>query len=141
MEMIRARSGNSDLFTALALGDLATAERLLIENPSVVVPAGASFGVLHLMAKRNNVAAVKWLLDHGVDPSARWNHWDDQVTPLHLAIMQGHTEIVRLLLAARADPSVRDTQHNADAIGWAEFFGRKDILQLLSRKSGDTSWP
>lgn len=141
MEMIRARSGNTDLFTALALGDRATAERLLRENPSVVMPGGASFGVLHLMAKRNNVAAVEWLLDHGVDPSARWNHWDAEVTPIHLAIMQGHTEIARLLLAAGADPSVRDTQHNADAIGWAEFFGRKDILQLLSRKSGDTSWP
>jgi len=139
MEMIRARSGNTDLFTALALGDQATAERLLRENPGVAERGGASFGVLHLMAKRNNVAAVKWLLDHGVDPSARWNHWDAEVTPLHLAIMQGHKEIARLLLAAGADPSVRDTQHNADAIGWAEFFGRKDILELLSRKSGDTA--
>jgi ankyrin repeat protein len=139
MEMIRARSGNADLFTALALGDQATAERILKENPGVVERGGTSFGVLHLMAKRNNIAAVKWLLDHGVDPSARWSHWDAEVTPLHLAIMQGHTEIVRLLLAARADPSIRDSKHNADATGWAEFFERKDILALLSRKSGRAS--
>jgi len=139
MEMIRARSGNTDLFTALALGDQPTAERILTENPGVVERGRASFGVLHLMVKRNNVAAVKWLLGHGVDPSARWSHWDAEVTPLHLAIMLGHTEIVRLLLAAGADPSIRDSKHNADATGWAEFFERKDILALLSRKPGHAS--
>ena len=139
MEMIRARGGSTDLFTALALGDYATAERLLRENPGVVAPGGASFGVLHLVAKRNNVAAVKWLLDHGVDPSPRWAHWDADVTPLHLAIMQGHTEVVRLLLAAGADPGIRDNRHDADATGWAEFFERKDILQLLSGKPGHAS--
>ena len=76
-----------------------------------------------------------------MDPSARWSHWDAEVTPLHLAIMKGHTEIVRLLVASGADPSIRDSKHDADAIGWAEFFGRKDILQILSRTPGDTSWP
>jgi ankyrin repeat protein len=138
MEMIRAR-GPMDLFTALALGEWEIAARILSENRGVVAPGGASFGVLHLMAKRNSAAAVKWLLDHGVDPSARWSHWDAEVTPLHLAIMQGHIDIVRLLVAAGADPSIRDTKHDADAIGWAEFFGRKDILQILRNKSGGAS--
>jgi ankyrin repeat protein len=138
MEMIRAR-GTMDLFTALALGEWESAARLLKGNPGMAAPGGASLGVLHLMAKRNNLAAVKWLLDHGVDPSARWAHWDADVTPLHLAIMQGHTEVVRLLLAAGADPSIRDNRHDADATGWAEFFQRKDILQLLSRNSGHAS--
>lgn len=137
MELLRAR-GTTDLFTALALREWGAAERLLRENPGVVTPGGASFGVLHLMAKRNNVAAVKWLLDHRVDPSPLWAHWDADVTPLHLAIMLGHTEVVRLLLAAGADPSIRDSKHNADAIGWAEFFERKEILKLLFRKNGDT---
>ena len=61
MEAIRARGGTKDLFTALALSEWETAARLLSENPTVVEPGGASAGVLHLMAKRNNVAAVKWL--------------------------------------------------------------------------------
>ena len=137
MELLRERGG-ADLFTALALREWDTAERILKSEPGIVAPDGASFRVLHLMAKRNNLPAVKWLLDHGADPSALWAHWDADVTPLHLAIMQGHTEIVRLLLAAGADPTIKDSKHHADATGWAEFFGRNDILPMLARNSGDT---
>jgi ankyrin repeat protein len=135
MEMLRARGGASDLFTALALSEWETAERLLSENPGVVERAGASAGVLHLMAKRNDADAVKWLLDHSVDPNVRWSHWDAEVTPLHLAVMQGHAEVVRLLLAAGADPTIRDSQHDADAIGWAEFFQRAEIVAMLKNRA------
>jgi ankyrin repeat protein len=85
MEMIRARGG-MDLLTAVALRDWETAGRLLRENPGAVERAGASAGVLHLMAKRGDAAAVKWLLDHNLDPDARWSHWDAEVTSLHLAV-------------------------------------------------------
>ena len=132
MEMIRARVGTTDLFTDLALGDWDSATRLLSENPAVVKDGGASSGVLHLMAKRNNVAAVKWLLDHSVDPNVRWNHWDAAVTPLHLAILGRHPEVVRILLAAGADPTIRDTKHKATATEWAEFFGYKEIVRILA---------
>jgi len=132
MEMIRARVGTTDLFANLALGDWDSAARLLTENPDVVKRGGAASGVLHLMAKRNNVAAVKWLLDHGVDPNARWNHWDAAVTPLHLAILGRHPEVVRILLAAGADPTIRDTKHKATATEWAEFFGYKEIVRILA---------
>jgi ankyrin repeat protein len=91
--------------------------------------------VLHLMAKRNNVGAVKWLLDHGADPDARWAHWEAEVTPLHLAASQGHAESVRLLLIGGADPNVLDSKHDADAIGWAEFFGKPDIVQILKART------
>ena len=42
-------------------------------------------GALHLTAKRGDAAAVRWLLERGADPNARWGHWDAEVTPLHLA--------------------------------------------------------
>jgi ankyrin repeat protein len=132
MEAIRARGGIRDLFTAVALSEWETAARLLSENPSVVAPGGASAGVLHLMAKRNNVAAVNWLLDHGLDPNARWSHWDAEVTPLHLAASQGHADVVRLLLAAGADPSIRDSKHDGDAAGWADHFGQSEVVKILS---------
>ena len=138
MEMIRSRGGTKDLFAAVALGDWEPAARILNEDPSVVAPGGASAGVLHLMAKRGNTEAVRWLLDHGVEPNARWAHWDADVTPLHLAAMQGHADVVRLLLAAGANPSIYDSKHNGDAIGWAEFFRQKEVAQILkahARKS------
>jgi ankyrin repeat protein len=53
------------------------------------------------------------------------------VTPLHLAVLQGHVEMARALLAAGADPSIRDSRHDAGAIGWAEFFQRGEIVRLL----------
>ena len=137
LETIRARGGTKDLFTALALGEWAAAARLLSESPGVAEPGGTSFGVLHLMAKRNGVAAAKWLLDRGLDPNARWAHWDAEVTPLHLAVMQDHADVVRVLLDAGADPGIRDSKHDSDAIGWAEFFRRTDILQMLRNDRGE----
>jgi ankyrin repeat protein len=83
------------------------------------------------MAKRNGVAAVRWLLDHEADPNAFWPHWDAEVTPLHLAAAQGHAEVVRLLLDAGADPRLRDGKHDGDAAGWARHFGRPEIVRLL----------
>jgi len=122
------RGGALDLVASLSLEDWNTAERLTRANPELLGARGA----LHLVAKRNDVAAAKWLLEHGADPNALWAHWDADVTPLHLAVMQGHTEIVRLLLAAGADPAIRDSKHESDTIGWAEFFQRPEIVRLLT---------
>jgi ankyrin repeat protein len=134
MEMIRARGGK-DLFTALALGEWETAEKLLRDDPYVVQSGGKSAGALPLMAKRGDVAAVKWLLDHGVNPNVLWSHWDADVTPLHLAIMHDHAEVVRQLVAAGADPRIRDSKHDSDAFGWAEFFQRTEIIRILEARA------
>ncbi len=125
----RASHGNSlDLVAALALADSETAVRLLRENPRLIE---ADSGALHLMAKRKDVAAVKWLLDHGADPNGLWNHWDAAVTPLHLAVLGGHVEVARVLMDAGADPTIRDSKHDSDALGWAEFFQRTEIVRIL----------
>jgi hypothetical protein len=132
-----ARGGTMDLVAAVALGDWATAGRLVRDNPKLIERGRAKVGsgALHLMAKRGNTAAVKWLLDHGADPSALWAHWDAAVTPLHLAAMLDQTEVARVLVAGGADPSIRDSRHDSDAMGWAEFFRRQDIIEILKAHS------
>jgi ankyrin repeat protein len=122
-----ARRGTMDAFCALALGDEATAARLVAEAGGMIEP-----GALHLLAKRGDVQAVQWLIERGADPNARWSHWGAQVTPLHLAVMGGHSDVARVLLEAGANAAIRDSMHNGDARDWAEFFQRPAIVQMLA---------
>ena len=130
-----ARGGLMDMMALLALRDWETAERILRDNPSLIDAGGPAAGLLHLMAKRNDVAAVKWLLAHGADPNARWAHWDAEVTPLHLAAGYGHADVVRLLLDAGADVGIHDSKHDSDPIGWAEYFKQPEIVRLLTSRA------
>jgi len=57
------------------------------------------------------------------------------VTSLHLAAWGGHAELARLLRDAGGDPTIRDSKHDSDAIGWAEFFHQPEIVQLLKADS------
>jgi len=132
-EALWTRGEKSDLFTALALGEWAEAERLLREDPGRLARSGVSSGTLHLMAKRNNLAAVRWLLEHGADVSGLWDHWDSAVTALHLAIMVNHPDMVQLLLDAGADTYIKDSKHDSDAMGWAEFFERRQLVDMVAR--------
>ena len=123
------RAGTMDLLASIALGDWDAAARLARDNAELL-----NTGVLHLTAKRGDVHAVRWLLQHGANPSTRWNHWDADVTPLHLAILNNHTEVARALVEAGADATIRDSKHDSDALGWAEFFHRDAIVDLLKRR-------
>lgn len=42
-------------------------------------------------------------------------------TAIHHAAIHGHAATVRALLAARADTTIRDAQHNSDPLGWAQY--------------------
>jgi ankyrin repeat protein len=119
--------GPMDLVAATALADWDTASRLVAARPQLIDKDGA----LHLLSKRGDAAAVDWLLEHGANPNALWAHWDADVTALHLAAAQGHAEVVRRLLEAGADATIRDSKHDGDALGWAEFFKKPEVVRLL----------
>src|SRR5205085_8258182 len=61
------RATTMDVLAALALRDLQTAERLVSADASIIGPRS---GALHLAAKRGDVSAVHWLIDHGADVNA-----------------------------------------------------------------------
>jgi ankyrin repeat protein len=122
--------GMMDLVAAAALRDWDMASKIVAANRQLIDKGGA----LHLVSKRGDTVAMEWLLKQRANPNALWAHWDSDVTALHLAVMQNHIEIARLLLNAGANPRIHDTKHDADAIGWALFFKRDELVALL------TSW-
>jgi ankyrin repeat protein len=93
---------------------------------------------------------VKLLLDHGADPNARtkpgimsFNYGPDVrtrgETPLHRAAAYSPAETITLLLAAGADPTIRDI--NGDSpFTWALWHLRdKPILNLLKPPTNGTN--
>jgi ankyrin repeat protein len=122
------RGTSLDLVALLSLRDWDMAARLLKGAPQVL---DASGGALHLLTQRNDVAAVQWLLDNGADVNGRWSSGGIIVTPLHLAASRGHAALVRALLEAGADPAIRDSTHQSDPLGWAEYFQKPEIVQIL----------
>lgn len=122
------RGSPLDLAALLSLGEWDMADRLLLGNPGLIEPVS---GVLHLLARRNDAAAVRWLLDHGAPVNGRWSDHGAEVTPLHLAASRGHAEMVRILLDSGADPTIRDSMHDSDPLGWAEYFKRPEIVRIL----------
>ena len=121
-----ANVSSVDLLSALALGDWPLADQLASVKELV------QSDVLQWVAKRNAIDAARWLVDHGANVNARHAHWDSDVTPLHLAVWHDHRDMVRLLLDAGADVSIKDTKHDGDALDWADHFERAEVRRMLS---------
>jgi ankyrin repeat protein len=128
LEVLASRMPESP-FLAITTTDAGRPYALVGVSPATAVERG----VLHLLAKRGDLRGVEWLLDRGADANARWEHWGSTVTPLHLAVLGDHPGVVRVLLARGADATIRDTLHDSDAAGWAEYMGRNDVLKVLRR--------
>jgi ankyrin repeat protein len=125
-----------DLLTAVNLGRYDEAEAMLRNDPSRIGPDGGDTIALHVSVSRRNLSTIRWLLAHGIDVNAKRKMWDLNHTALHMTTESGAIEIARLLLDAGADPNVRDDRHQATALGWAEFFGRDDMAELIREKGG-----
>jgi ankyrin repeat protein len=116
-----------DLLAAVALRAWDEAATILAVNPTLMAHGGA----LHLLAKRGDAIGVTWLLEQGANADALWPHWDAEVTALHLAALSGATDVARVLIDAGANPRIHDSQHDSDALGWARFFNRAEMVRLL----------
>jgi ankyrin repeat protein len=125
-----------DLLTVVNMARYGEAEAMLRDDPSRIGPDGTDTIALHVSVSKRNLASIRWLLAHGIDVNAKRPMWDINHTALHMTIENGAIEIARLLLDAGADPNVRDGRHHATALGWAEFFGRDEMAELIREKGG-----
>ena len=67
-------------------------------------------------ARKGDAAAVKKLLDEGVDVNTKFRYG---TTALSFACDRGHLDVVKLLLDRGADVNARDTFYNATPLTWA----------------------
>jgi ankyrin repeat protein len=67
-------------------------------------------------ARKGDAAAVKKLLDEGVDINTKFRY---NRTALSFAADRGHVEVVKLLLERGADVNIKDTFYNATPLTWA----------------------
>lgn len=133
---LAAAGSRRDLLTAINSGRFDEAEAMLRENPQRIGPDGPDTIALHLAISKDNRAALRWLLAHGVAVDAKRMMWDCNHTALHMAVERGAMDVALLLLDSGANPNIRDDKFNATALGWAEHFGRKDFAELIRAKGG-----
>lgn len=90
-------------------------------------------------ARKGDAAAVRTLLDEGVDVNTKYRY---NRTALSFAADRGHADVVKLLLERGADVAVKDTFYGATALSWAVMpaMERKpshtDVVRLLLEHGG-----
>jgi ankyrin repeat protein len=57
--------------------------------------------------------------------------------PLHIAAEFDQIEAARMLIARGADVSLVDGENDANALGWAAFYGRPRMVELLLRSGAE----
>jgi Ankyrin repeats (many copies) len=121
-----ARLGDKEALAALieANADLARSD--------AVMAAAVDFGHHDL---------VLWLIERGASVNAPPTGGSG-VTPLHSAAWNGDLPMVKLLVAAGANVSARDLEHNNTPAGWAQVAITvsnnprcKDVVEYLSTRS------
>ncbi|MBW9070162.1 ankyrin repeat domain-containing protein [Agrobacterium pusense] len=84
--------------------------------------------------KTGNLEEVKRLIAEGADFEVRvpvTGTFDDDYTPLGLAVREGHAEIVRFLLDAGADPRRTIGLMRGSPLHDAAYFGKSDHIDIL----------
>jgi cytohesin len=91
---------------------------------------------IHKAAEQGNIEAVTQHLAAGANVNAKD---EDSKTPLLHAAVDGHKDVVELLIAKGADIELRCTTCGGTALGHAASGGHKEIIELLIEKGADVN--
>lgn len=83
-------------------------------------------------ARQGDLAGVKTAISAKVDVESKTRYGQ---TPLYLAAMNGHTEVVKLLLDSGAQVDVTDTFYKSSLIGFAASRKHVGVVKMLLAKS------
>lgn len=90
-------------------------------------------------AAKGNFLNVMHLIEKGADVNAIITKGFLKGSPLILAAVGGHTEIVKLLLDRGAHINIKDEEHGATALLYAVNAGQTEIVKLLIDRSADVN--
>jgi uncharacterized protein len=115
---------------------------LLVLSASLAAAQTDKADALSDAARKGDAAAVTKLLDEGVDVNTKFRY---DRTALSFAADRGHVDVVKVLLAHKADVTVKDTFYGATALTWAinPAMERKpahtEVVRLLLEHGGYSS--
>lgn len=102
-----ANTPDRDGKTALHWVSLAEVAEVLIEHGGDVNAVNhGGYRPLHSASRRGCLKLVRLLLNHGTEVNATAGHY--RLTPLHLAVDNGHEDVAKLLLANGANSNAPD---------------------------------
>ena len=116
-----------DFATACLAADEARTRLFLDQKPDLINELGLRrVELLQLAAESDKRDAVRLMVKLGFDVNER-----RRTTALHHAAMCGHLDMAKLLIELGADPSIRDTEFNANPSGWAEYSEKTEVAEYL----------
>ena len=123
-------------YEAVTKGDTATVRSLLADTPGfATLKFKNNVTALHAAALADEPSTVEMLIRRGAFVDARGGQ--QRLTPLFLAVQQGHARVAEALLAHRADPNATGSvpgdggADNMRPLHIAAISGRTDISELL----------
>ena len=137
---LRGGVDDGDVFPRI----FAEMERRAADDAALAAPGKAratgGASAIHFACSFNNVPVVRFLLEHGSDP---FDAMDDGRTPLHLAAIGGHEELLAALLAASDERTGVDamTEDGRTALHLAALGGNVPSVRLLMAHGADVDLP
>ncbi|MGI5286280.1 ankyrin repeat domain-containing protein [Nonomuraea polychroma] len=89
--------------------------------------------LINTAAGQRKPAAVRLLAGLGFDVNHR-----RRSTPLHEAAWNDDVETARTLIELGADPTIKDAEHEATPLGWAEYGGKHHVAAYLRNLRRET---
>ena len=122
---------------AVATNDLAYLKNIDADEVNSGPYGSSDWTPFHVAAAQNNIKAMDILLDKGADPNAY--SFSQGVAPIHLAVFNGHVDVVKKLLELGVELEVGN-QAGASPLQMSVILGNSLIFKLLLEAGADPNF-